>query len=78
MKICVIQPPYSTDFSLAEQHYQWELEQLAACDPSMDLIVLPEACDVPALSPNGEAFIGAVKKYSEPLQKAASETAARC
>lgn len=78
MKICVIQPPYSTDFSLAEQYYQWELEQLAACDPSMDLIVLPEACDVPALSPHGEAFIGAVKKYSEPLQKAASETAARC
>ena len=78
MKVCIVQPHYSTDFSLAEQYYQWELDRLAECDDSMDLIVLPEACDVPCLSPNGEAFIGAVEKYSEPLQRAAAETARRC
>ena len=50
MKVCVFQPAYSTNHEDTERLFQWELEQLDRCDSSMDLIVLPEASDVPALA----------------------------
>jgi len=38
---------------------QWLLDELAKCDDSLDLIVLPEFSDVPARL-NGAAFHAAV------------------
>ena len=50
MKICIIQPPYSTDYSKSEEYFEQELALLEQCDESMDLIVLPESCDIPCLA----------------------------
>ena len=78
MKACVIQPPYSTDYSLSDQMFQWEMDSLDQCDESMDLIVLPEASDVPCLTSSREEFIASSERYKEPLLKKAAETARRC
>ena len=47
MKVCVIQPGYSMDFSKSEENFQREMDFLDQCDSSMDLIVLPEDSDIP-------------------------------
>ena len=78
MKACVVQPPYSFDYTQSDANYAWELEALAACDESMDLIVLPEYSNVPALSKTREQMETSRLKYSETLFAAAAETAKRC
>ena len=78
MKVCIIQPAYSTDYSLSEEYFNRELELLDKCDESMDIIVCPEACDVPCLTSGKEDFEASVEKFSEKLLKVASDTAKRC
>ena len=45
IKACVMQPPYALDVADIEKSMQWEFDALKKCDPSLDLIVLPEASD---------------------------------
>lgn len=78
MKACIVQPFYTTDLSRADELFKWELEALDKCDGSMDIIVFPEACDVPCFAPTREIFLQSVEKYCEPLVKKAAETARRC
>ena len=46
MKVCVIQPPYSTEYSDSANRFRWELDALNRCDASLDMIVLPEYANV--------------------------------
>ncbi|MBQ6824447.1 MAG: hypothetical protein IJP27_07325 [Clostridia bacterium] len=78
MNVCIIQPFYSTDYSRSEELFLWEMAQLEQCDPSMDIIVMPEAADVPCLAPDAEAFFQSHARFTEPLLKKAAETAKRC
>ncbi|MBE6561616.1 MAG: carbon-nitrogen hydrolase family protein, partial [Ruminococcaceae bacterium] len=78
MKVCVIQPPYSLDFSRSDELFQWELDALEKCDPSMDLIVLPEYSNAPALVATREELLESYHKYTETLLAKCSETAKRC
>ena len=78
MKVCIVQPAYSTDYSLSEEYFRQELEFFARCDESMDIIVFPEACDVPCLTSGKEDFEASVHKFGDELVKVASETAKRC
>lgn len=78
MKVCVIQPKYSTDYSLSDEMFAWELQAMDRCDESMDLIVMPESCDVPCLADSREKFLKSIEKYNEKIIKKAAETAKRC
>ena len=78
MKVCIAQPAYYTDYNRSDECFKWEMDALDSCDSSMDLIVFPEACDVPCLAKEREDFLKSVKKYGEPLLKKAAETAKRC
>lgn len=78
MKVCIVQPAYSTDYSLSEEYFRRELEFFAQCDESMDIIVFPEACDVPCLTSGKEDFDASVDRFGEELVRIASETAKRC
>lgn len=78
MKVGIIQPPYSAKFEDAQQNFEWELAALAACDPSLDVIVLPESCDVPAFAGSAQNVKIAAERYREPLKAAVRETAVRC
>ena len=78
MKACIIQPPYSVDYSLSEKMFQWELDSLEQCDESMDLIVLPESSDVPCLATLNEDFKASYERNNKPLLEKAAETARRC
>ena len=54
MKVCIIQPEYSTDYSRSEELFEKQLALLAQCDESMDIIVLPESADTPCLAKTPE------------------------
>lgn len=78
MKICIVQPHYDVDYAKSDELFQWEMDAFDRCDESMDMIVFPESCDVPAFARTREAFIVSTEKYTPPLLQKASETAKRC
>ena len=78
MKVCIFQPEYSVDYTRSAELLQWELDALDRCDPSMDLSVLPEASDVPALAKTVGEFHESLDRFNDLLLKKAAETAKRC
>ena len=78
MKVTLIQPRYSMKTEELDRCFSGLLELLNSCDPSSDLIILPEYSDVPARVSDPAAFRAAVEKNNALLLKTASETAARC
>ena len=78
MKVCIIQPKYSIHYSDSDICFEEELKLLDRCDSSMDIIVCPEMCDVPALTGSKEDFEKSAAKYHEPIMKKASEVAKKC
>jgi hypothetical protein len=78
MKVCIIQPLYSANWNDSEKFFQWELDILDKCDESMDLIVLPEATDVPAYAKNIDQYLLSYQRYNKLILDKASETAKRC
>ena len=78
MKVALVQPPYSTDYSKIDDYFKKEMEYLDSCDDSMDIIVMPELCDVPCLARTREENEAAVKKYNKIFLDKCSKTAKRC
>ena len=78
MKACVIQPPYSMDYSKSEEYFKIKADLLEQCDESMDIIVLPEYSDVPCCAKTVEENLESHKKYITPLLELCSKTARRC
>ncbi len=78
MKACIIQTEYSFDYSNADSCFSKTLELLENCDSSMDVIVLPEYCDVPVAVKDKEQHDACVLKYNGVILEKAAETAKRC
>ena len=78
MKVCIIQPGYSTNYENVEQFYAAQLSLMDQCDDSMDLIVMPESCDTPCQAHNDEQRRHSLENYNEAFLKKACETAKRC
>ncbi len=78
MKVCIIQPSYGVNWDRSDEYFNQEVEFLNACDESMDIIVLPEACDVPAKARDRETYDISVDKYNKKILDLASATAKRC
>ncbi|MBP3704799.1 MAG: carbon-nitrogen hydrolase family protein, partial [Clostridia bacterium] len=78
MKVCIIQPEYSADYGRSGELFEKELEYLRACDASMDLIVMPESCDIPALAKTKADGEASVERFNARLLEEAAETAKRC
>lgn len=78
MKISVIQPRYSSDFKDSDACFEEQLKLIDLCDASMDIIVLPESCDIPAFAGTAEESKASALKYNKILLDKVSETARRC
>ena len=78
MKICVIQPAYSEDYNCADQYFEKQLALMDECDASMDIIVMPESCDIPVLAKTKEKAEALVEKFNARFLEKAAETAKRC
>ena len=78
MKICIIQPAYSTDYSASERYFEDQIKLIDQCDESMDLIVLPESCDIPCLAATKEEVEKSYDKFNKILLDKVADTARRC
>lgn len=78
MKVAVIQQDYSLDFGDSDRLFQESMESFDNCDSSLDIIVFPECCDIPAYPGGLEQFLTACGKYTGLILAKASETARRC
>jgi len=78
MKVCVMQPRYSVDWNESDALFQWQLDALDKCDESLDLIVMPEFTDVPALAKTLEQYHESHRRYTDAILKKGAETARRC
>lgn len=78
MKVCIIQPSYSVDYSKIEDYFNAQLEILNQCDSSMDLIVLPESADIPCLAQTKEQSEEAAERFNKKLLAEVSKTAKNC
>ena len=78
MKVCVIQPEYSVDYARSEELFEKQLQLLHTCDESMDLIVLPESADIPALAKTKELAEASAAKFNATLLAECAQTARRC
>ena len=73
MKVCIVQPPYSTDFSQSEKYFRWEMEAFDKCDETMDLIVFPEAADTPCMAHSAKDVHESMNKYADAIFQKATE-----
>ncbi|MBQ8605889.1 MAG: hypothetical protein IJ408_04060 [Clostridia bacterium] len=78
MKVTIIQPAYSTDFSKVDHYFEKQAELVKKCDDTMDIIVLPEAASIPCLAPTKADFEKTVDSYNSKLISLMKETALRC
>ncbi len=78
MKTRIIQPLFAQDEAGLYDSFQWTLDALERCDPSLDLIVLPEFSDFPGLVKTRDAFLSAVSHNNARLLAACAATARRC
>jgi len=78
MKVCIIQPEYSVDYSRSDELFEKEIQLLEKCDESMDMIVMPESSDIPCLAKTVEQNQMSTLKYNEKILAKAQETALRC
>ena len=66
------------EYEKSEEYFRKEIELLDKCDDSMDIIVMPEYCDIPCLAKTKEQADKSSGKFNAPLLQKASETALRC
>ena len=78
MKVCIIQPAYSTDYAASDAYFEAEMALIDRCDASMDLIVLPEMADIPCLAKTREEADRSAEKFNRRLLEKVAETARRC
>ncbi len=78
MKVCVVQPYYSVESGDTEKCFNEMIALLDQCDDSMDLIVLPEYCDVPAYQNCTADFYDSIYQYNDAIMDKAIDTAKRC
>lgn len=78
MKTCIIQPYYSFDYKDTEKCFNEMTKLIDSCDDSMDLIVLPEYCDIPTDTENADRFLESIEKYNDIIYKKIVDTAKRC
>lgn len=78
MRIRVIQPPYPQCTDGTPATVSFMIEQLRQCDESLDLILLPECCNLPAGCSDSLLLPKLVQTYGNALFNAVKETAVRC
>ena len=78
MKVCIIQPAYSTDYSKTDLYFEEQVKLIEQCDDSMDIIVLPEMCDIPCLAKSRDDADASSKKFNKRILELCCATAKRC
>lgn len=78
MKVRIIQPAYSFAAEDIEHCYRGMLALIEECREPLDIIVLPEYCDIPSAQKGAEGYRRAIEHYNPLVLEAAAAMARRC
>ena len=78
MKVRTIQPAYTFNPEDLEKNFRGMLALMEACNEPLDVIVLPEYCDIPAAQKGRDAYRASMDRYNAPVLAAAAAMAKRC
>ena len=78
MKVRVIQPAYTFNAEDLQKNYEGMVALMEECNEPLDIIVMPEYCDIPAAQSGKAAYRAAIAKYNAPVMQKAIEMAKRC
>ncbi|MBR4755828.1 MAG: hypothetical protein IK076_02700, partial [Bacteroidales bacterium] len=78
MKARVIQQYFAQDRKGLDKSFEWTVNELAKCDESLDIIVLPEFSEVPGKTASSEEFLTTARENGHVLQDLCARTAQRC
>lgn len=78
MKVRIIQPAYTFNAEDLQKNYDGMIALMDACNEPLDIIVMPEYCDIPAAQKGKTAYRASIEKYNKPFMDKAIEMARRC
>ena len=78
MKVRIIQPAYTFEPNDLQQNFDAMIALMEQCNEPLDIIVMPEYCDIPAAQRGKQAYRSAIEKYNKPFMEKAIEMAKRC
>ncbi len=78
MKVCVVQPEYKIGFEFADECFENMCSLVNSINEDVDVIVLPEYCDVPVACKTAEEYAECRKRYLDKIMRLAKDTAIRC
>lgn len=78
MKVRIIQPAYTFNAEDLQKNYEGMVALMEECNEPLDIIVMPEYCDIPAAQKGKTAYRTAIAKYNAPFMEKAIEMAKRC
>ena len=67
MKVRVIQPAYTFNAEDLQKNYEGMVALMEECNEPLDIIVMPEYCDIPAAQSGKAAYRAAIAKYGEKI-----------
>ena len=78
MKVRIIQPAYTFNPDDLQANYEGMIALMDECNEPLDIIVMPEYCDIPAAQKGKNAYRNAIAKYNKSVMEKAIEMAKRC
>lgn len=78
MKVRIIQTAYTLNSDDLQKNYEGMITLMQECNEPLDIIVMPEYCDVPAAQIGKKAYRNAIAKYNAGVMENAIAMAKRC
>ena len=78
MKVRIIQPAYTFNAEDLQKNFDGMIALMEECNQPLDIIVLPEYCDIPAAQKGKQSYLKAINEYNAPVLQKAIEMAKRC
>ncbi len=78
MKVRIIQPAYTFNTEDLQKNFDGMIALMEECNEPLDIIVMPEYCDIPAAQKGKKAYLASIERFNAPFMEKAIEMAKRC
>lgn len=78
MKVRIIQPAYTFKTEDLQKNFNGMIALMEECNEPLDIIVMPEYCDIPAAQKGKKAYLASIERFNAPFMEKAIEMAKRC
>ena len=75
MKVRIIQPAYTFKTEDLQKNFDGMIALMEECNEPLDIIVMPEYCDIPAAQKGKKACLASIERFNAPFMEKAIEMA---